>query len=325
MQTHVVTVSWSSHEDKLREIRDAVFHNEQGIDRDLDYDGQDAGATHILAMNEAGQAIGCARLLETGKIGRMAVLAHGRKQGIGSRLLAEAIAIAKDRGLGRVFLDAQLAAEAFYRKHGFVNAGTEFVEAGIVHQPMEVILPIAFEAPAEEIPKPAVREQPAPGESAKAALRHHRGESECLSGLLSTLGEPLRDLQIYSPHLDHFLFDAPQVVDALSAFVRRGAPAKLHVLIHTSSLIVGRGHRLLELARRMDSKIEIRRVPDELASDAHTYVTWDHRGYWLMPDYREYDGLSNLYDPVQANRLSERFEYLWHKSQIDPELRTLRL
>ena len=325
METHVVTVSWSSHEDKLREIRDSVFRDEQGIERELDYDGEDAGATHVLAMNEAGQAIGCARLLETGKIGRMAVLAHYRRQGIGARLLAGAIGIAKDRGLGRVFCDAQLAAEAFYRSHGFVNAGTEFVEAGIVHLPMELILPIAFEAPAEEIPKPEVRERPATAESAKAALRHHRGESECLSGLLSTLGEPLRNLEIYSPHLDHALFDAPDVVEALSAFVRRGAPANLHVLIHTSSLIVGRGHRLLELARRMDSKIEIRRVPDELASDIHTYVTWDHQGYWLMPDHREYDGLSNLYDPVQANRLSERFAYLWQKSQTDPELRTLRL
>ena len=84
-------------------------------------------------------------------------------------------------------------------------------------------------------------------------------------------------------------------------------------------------HRLLELSRRIDSKIDIRRVPEELASDTHTYVTWDRRGYWLMPDYREYDGLSNHYDPVQANRLDERFEYLWERGISDPELRTLRL
>ena len=114
-------------------------------------------------------------------------------------------------------------------------------------------------------------------------------------------------------------------MDAISRFARRGAPAHVRVLIHTSDLIVSRGHRLLDLARRMDSKIEIRRLPDEMATDSHTYVTWDHRGYWLMPDFREYDGLSNRYDPVQANRLSERFEYLWEKSQSDPELRTLRL
>ena len=93
----------------------------------------------------------------------------------------------------------------------------------------------------------------------------------------------------------------------------------------SSNPVISRGHRLVDLARRLTSKIQIRLVPDQLATDLHTCVMWDDQGYWLMPDHREYDGLSNLYDPVQANRLSERFDYLWQKSQTDPELRTLRL
>jgi predicted GNAT family N-acyltransferase len=324
MQIHVIEVPWASHKDKLVRIRDTVFAEEQSIARELDQDGQDPDATHILAVNEAGQEIACARLLNSGKIGRMAVLKEWRNQGVGARLLDAAVTAAKDQGLTRVFLDAQLQAASFYQKHGFIHAGQEFLEANIPHRPMEMALPIPFEAPAE-VPKARIREQLASSDSEKAVLQHHRGERECRTALVTALAEPLRSVNIYSPFLDHTLFDSAAVAGALSSFVRRGAPARTRILIHSSDLVVGRGHRLLELARRMESKIEIRRVPEELASDSHTYVTSDRTSYWLMPDFREYDGLSNSYDPVQANRLDERFEYLWQRSQTDPELRTLKL
>ena len=324
MQLHVVTVSWDTHKDKLMAVRNVVFCEEQGVPQELEQDGKDNDGTHFLVLNEAGQAIGCARLLASGSIGRMAVLAQWRNRGIGSRLLASTIATAQAQDLNRVFLSAQKHAEPFYKKHGFISTGGEYVEAGMVHQAMQMALPIPFEAQ-PGLARPEVREQPAPDQSANAELRHHRGESACLDALTRVLAEPLRSVEIYSPRLDHLLFDTREVVDALSTFVRRGAPARLRILIHSSDLVIGRGHRLLELSRRIDSKIDIRRVPEELASDTHTYVTWDRRGYWLMPDYREYDGLSNHYDPVQANRLDERFEYLWERGISDPELRTLRL
>ena len=84
-------------------------------------------------------------------------------------------------------------------------------------------------------------------------------------------------------------------------------------------------NRLILLARRIDSKIEIRRVPTDLATDQHSSVVIDNRGYFLLPDHREYQALANAYDPVQAERLAERFDYLWGRSETDPELRVLRL
>ena len=92
MEVHVVGVGWDSHEDKLSLIRQAVFTEEQGVPANLDLDGQDPEADHLLAINEAGQPIGCARLLPSGQIGRMAVMPDWRRRGIGSRLLAEASA-----------------------------------------------------------------------------------------------------------------------------------------------------------------------------------------------------------------------------------------
>ncbi len=76
MPVHAVKVDWSTHRDRLRAIRARVFIEEQGVPQDLEWDGLDESADHFIALNEAGVALGTARLLNTGQIGRMAVLAR---------------------------------------------------------------------------------------------------------------------------------------------------------------------------------------------------------------------------------------------------------
>lgn len=325
MEVHVLPVEWESHRHQLNEVRNAVFVEEQGVPQELEWDGLDAEAAHFLAINEAGQALGCARLLGTGQIGRMAVVASRRRGGIGRRLLDAAIDKARQHGHAQVFVHAQTEVAHFYRNAGFLPEGEEFMEAGIPHIAMRLILPVEFEPSDEPVARPLIVPQESDADQARARLRHLHGEPECVDALAQCAAEPTRTLLIYSQYLDHTLFDRPEIVDALSTFVRSAPPATLKILIHSSQPMVSQGHKLLELARRIDSKIEIRRVPDDLATDVHTYVVWDQRGYWLMPDYRDYDGLTNFYDPVQASRLAERFDYLWNLSSPDPELRILRI
>jgi len=324
MEVHVLPVDWPSHQETLRQLRSEVFIEEQGVPREIEWDGQDDIAHHFMAINEAGQRIGCGRLLPTGQIGRMAVVKKHRGHGIGRQILEAAIDRAKELGFARVFLHSQADAVQFYQKSGFLLEGTEYMEAGIAHQSMTLELPIPFEAP-KDVPKPEIRNEEAPAEADAAELNRYEGESECLEGLKAALDWPLRTLRIYSQELDHAFFDRDDVISALSAFVRRGPPARLMVLIHSSSSAISRGHRLIELARRLDSKIEIRTVPSEIAEDNHSCVITDEKGFFLLPDHHEYQALSNRYDPVQAGRLAERFDYLWNRSETDAELRVLRL
>ena len=59
-----------------------------------------------------------------------------RGRGVGSALLRALIAIAEERGMREVVLNAQLQAMEFYRRHGFVAEGEPFLDAGIAHQRM---------------------------------------------------------------------------------------------------------------------------------------------------------------------------------------------
>jgi predicted GNAT family N-acyltransferase len=327
MEVHIVPVGWAAHGEKLREVRRIVFVEEQNVPPELELDDSDRGAQHFLAINEAGQPVGCCRLLPSGQIGRLAVLEAHRARGIGRRLLAAAVEHAKDQGMQRVFLNAQTQADGFYRDAGFLPAGDVFTEAGIPHQRMELALPIPFESLGEVAP-PVVADVPvaqAREGLPESDLRSFRGADACLESLRGALEEPRRHLMIYSQQLDHTLFDRPEVIEALSAFARSGPPVRLQILIHDSSLAVARGHRLVELARRLDSKIEIRRVAEDLADSDATYLCWDGTGYWLQPDFRTYAALSDPYDPIQAGRFAARFTHVWERSAPDPELRILRL
>jgi predicted GNAT family N-acyltransferase len=76
------------------------------------------------------------RLLPDGHIGRMAVLKQWRARGIGGLMLTRLLERAKERGHSEVALSAQIHAVPFYRAHGFVEEGAEYLEAGIRHQAM---------------------------------------------------------------------------------------------------------------------------------------------------------------------------------------------
>jgi len=96
-------------------------------------DAFDTDSTHLLASTETHGAVGCARIMPTGQIGRMAVRMERRGQGIGSMLLDAAIAEAKRQNFSRIFLHAQCHAESFYAQFGFHRVGDIFCEAGIEH------------------------------------------------------------------------------------------------------------------------------------------------------------------------------------------------
>lgn len=120
-----------------RQLRTQVFVHEQNIPVQSELDERDADCTHLLLQDSAGQAIATGRMLPEGRIGRMAVAVDKRGTGFGALILEGLLAIAAARGLARVSLHAQRGAVDFYRKAGFVACGDDFIEAGILHTPMD--------------------------------------------------------------------------------------------------------------------------------------------------------------------------------------------
>jgi predicted GNAT family N-acyltransferase len=122
----------------IRGIRFAVFVDEQRVPANLEMDERDAACAHVLALVE-GQPVGTGRLdaENDGKIGRVAVLASARRQGVGRAVMARLHEAARQRGLTEVWCHAQVAAVPFYERLGYRVVGGVFDEAGIDHVRME--------------------------------------------------------------------------------------------------------------------------------------------------------------------------------------------
>ena len=128
--------SWSELGEQARQVRDAVFVDEQQVPRDIEWDEHDAVSRHVVAIDSDGGAVGTGRLLIDGHIGRMAVLADWRGKGVGRALLERLLDEATRLGVEHLALHAQMQASGFYRRFGFVEEGPEFMEAGIPHRTM---------------------------------------------------------------------------------------------------------------------------------------------------------------------------------------------
>ena len=124
-------------------LRHQVFVVEQGVATELEVDGLDGQAVHLLAT-VAGRPVGTARLLayaDKGKIGRVCVLADWRGRGIGARLILAAVGMFRvTPGVETVKLGAQVQALGFYQGLGFAPVGGVYLDAGIDHQDMILTL-----------------------------------------------------------------------------------------------------------------------------------------------------------------------------------------
>jgi predicted GNAT family N-acyltransferase len=136
----ILILAWSEALPHARPVREKVFIEEQRVPRELEWDEWDERSDHAVARDLKGRAIGTARLLPDGRIGRMAVLREWRRRGVGAALMEALLGQARVQSMSRVTLHAQTQATGFYRRFGFSERGGEFLEAGIPHVEMALEL-----------------------------------------------------------------------------------------------------------------------------------------------------------------------------------------
>ena len=129
-------VGFKEHFPEIKNIRSTVFIKEQHVPEELEWDEFDDVSTHILAYYD-NKAVGTARLLEDGHIGRMAVLEAYRNRNIGENMLKYLISLAQKNSIKNIELSAQEHAVEFYKKYGFSIYGDVYMDAGIPHFDMK--------------------------------------------------------------------------------------------------------------------------------------------------------------------------------------------
>ncbi|WAR44155.1 GNAT family N-acetyltransferase [Methylomonas rapida] len=300
----------------LHYVRNLVFVEEQGIAPELEFDDQDRQCHHVIARDVDHRPIGTGRLSPEGKIGRMAVLAQWRGQGVGASLLRALLEKARGLGMAQVTANAQTSALGFYQKYGFTAEGVAFLEAGIPHQSVRLTLQ-PLHKPLRATPK-----------SRPASVDAERLESveSTLAATRQLIDGARRQLYIYSRDLEYSLYGQNTVVEALKQFALRSRNGGVQIIIQDPASLQGQTHPVLVLAQKLSSYFLLR-TPEESEEQANlsAFVINDADGYLfrLLGDRFEGHWSPNL--PARNRQLREEFERLWQRSRPCSEFRALGL
>ncbi|NOX75316.1 MAG: GNAT family N-acetyltransferase [Gammaproteobacteria bacterium] len=311
-------VSWQQAETDLRIIREFIFIREQNVPPELEWDGKDEHCMHMLARDKQGRAIGTARMTPDGHIGRMAVLRAWRSRGVGSSLLKALLTVATARQLPRVQLDAQIQAMDFYLRHGFKPQGETFMDAGIEHQHMTRQIASLD----EHLNIRGLREQIL-GETRGIIRLTSRDDNRETAVRMVEQGD--RTLRLFTPNLDPRLFDTEPFIEAVKKLALDNPRSKVYVLILDPSIAVSRGHRIVELARRMSSHVFIHRADEEDKDRIDSFMVVDDMGLIHRAHNDRFEGVAEFNNPSEARRLVKEFTDVWERSRPEPELRRLHI
>lgn len=291
----VEPVDYETNLPQLRAVREAVFVHEQGVPLALEWDELDPRCRHVVARDVHGQPIGTGRLTPDRRIGRMAVLADWRGRGVGDALLRALVEQARQLGWPELSLHAQVSAEGFYARHGFLPCGGRFVEAGIDHQAMRRLL-----------------DGPNPVETHEAAV----------AALLGVIGCARRGLRIYSRELDPGLLDRPDVLAALRRFATHGGETR--ILLQDAAAPQSAHAPLLGLSQRLPSAF-LFRVIEEPVDRAYpsAFVINDRGGWYFRPLGHHPEGETRLDQPSRTRQLDAVFEPFWERARPCSEFRVL--
>ena len=123
----------------IQGIRKSVFQEEQGVDPDLDFDGEDETCDQLIASLDK-EYVGTARIRylnqTTAKIERLAVLPIARGYGVGKKIMQKALEVIDSKNIPEVLIHAQEYIKALYEQLGFQQEGEVFEEGGIRHVKM---------------------------------------------------------------------------------------------------------------------------------------------------------------------------------------------
>ena len=134
-----------------------------------------------------------------------------------------------------------------------------------------------------------------------------------------------RTLLLHTEDLEPAIYDESAFLDAVSQLARTHSQSRIWILIHDARKVVQHGHRLIEIARRLSSVIQLRRPAPQYRNYHESLLLADGCGYLHRPIAARYEGTANFHDPGKVADFEKYFMEVWERSEPDEEIKRLYL
>jgi len=143
---------------------------------------------------------------------------------------------------------------------------------------------------------------------------------------IELVGKGRRTLRLFSPDLEHDIYDNDDFTQSVLQLARVSRNSEIRILIRDTQPAVKRGHRLLDLSRRLTSIVDIRKFSiDSNELPPHVLLV-DDSGVMIRANGEIQDtGFASFDDRGLNSTLALIFDELWHRSQSDFDLRGLTI
>lgn len=142
---------------------------------------------------------------------------------------------------------------------------------------------------------------------------------------IALLAQSKREILIVTPDLEHARFDNDAFINALSAFSRSSRYTVTRLLIANPSMAVAEGHRLVKLARKLSSLIDIRQLHDDDidVSQAQAWIVADDIGLLRCTNRDPWQGSLLPKGTPYAQQARSRFMEWWERGTEIQDFREL--
>jgi hypothetical protein len=147
----------------------------------------------------------------------------------------------------------------------------------------------------------------------------------CRLAAVSMARQAARSIDIVSRQLDPQMYDNGDFCDAVRNLVVGSQRARVRALLRHTDSVTKSGHRLVNLAQRLSSFIELRVPAREYNEYNAAFLIVDGTGLIYRRHADRFDASVNFNDPHMAQELARQFNEMWQTAVSDVNLRRTSL
>ena len=143
--------------------------------------------------------------------------------------------------------------------------------------------------------------------------------------VLQLLEQAQRSVRLFSQILDHSVYNSPEIARQISRLATSGKHASIQILLCNPLALQNRDHRLLNLARKLDSHIQLFTPEAEHLHREDEFLLIDDTAYLYRSNTESWQGIADFNAPRHSRKLAKEFSLIWQKGKPPAVLQVLHV
>jgi hypothetical protein len=143
--------------------------------------------------------------------------------------------------------------------------------------------------------------------------------------LMQLVQQAKYSVDIFCHDFDGNLYNTSEMTALLKNFVISNRQATLRILLKEPQVLIKYGHHIIELRRRLTSRIHIHQISSDYDEYHQTLVLVDNSGFIYRPYSDRYEGIASLNDPIKVKSERVFFNKAWETSIPSLEMQRLHI